>query len=218
MGRVALADIDRPGLLVELANRGIAAGSFGGTMPDVVLAGLSTSDRLAHWRRHWPGPLMIILPGHGEAAAVAALDAGADDALTADVGDALVAARLAALLRRTGGPALIEIGSLRIDTVDRRVTRAGKVIDLLPREYRLLLHFARHAGQCFDRRELLRQVWGLRNDPGTNVVEVHVSRLRARLDRGFAVPMLVTDKGCGYRLLPDNVDRENAIAANVNQG
>nr|WP_243852986.1 winged helix-turn-helix domain-containing protein [Sphingomonas naasensis] len=93
------------------------------------------------------------------------------------------------------------MGDLRIDPVERRVEREGRAIALLPREYALLLHLARSAGRSIAREELLAAVWGLRFDPGTNVVEVHVSRLRAKLDRGFAAPMLVTDKGRGYRLI-----------------
>ncbi|TGX38828.1 winged helix family transcriptional regulator [Sphingomonas naasensis] len=95
----------------------------------------------------------------------------------------------------------VTLGDLRIDPVERRVEREGRAIALLPREYALLLHLARSAGRSIAREELLAAVWGLRFDPGTNVVEVHVSRLRAKLDRGFAAPMLVTDKGRGYRLI-----------------
>ncbi|MEI9927757.1 MAG: winged helix-turn-helix domain-containing protein [Sphingomonas sp.] len=97
-------------------------------------------------------------------------------------------------------PLEIVIGPLSIDPVERRVTRSGRPIALLPREYALLLHLARQEGRCVDRAELLRAVWGLRFDPGTNVVEVHISRLRAKLDRGFGAPLLRTEKGLGYRL------------------
>ncbi|OSZ70419.1 hypothetical protein CAP40_03695 [Sphingomonas sp. IBVSS2] len=108
-----------------------------------------------------------------------------------------VAARLAARIRRRPG---IVLGELRIDPVERRVTRAGRPISLLPREYALLLYLVRQGDRPAGRSELLAAVWGLDFDPGTNVVEVHVSRLRAKLDRGFAIPMLRTDKGRGYRL------------------
>ena len=103
------------------------------------------------------------------------------------------------------------LGGLRIDPVERRVERDGRAVPLLPREYALLLHLARSAGRCVGRDELLAAVWGLRFDPGTNVVEVHVSRLRAKLDRGFGVPMLVTDKGRGYRLT-DRADLRPGMA------
>lgn len=80
------------------------------------------------------------------------------------------------------------------------MVRAGRPIALLPREYALLLYLARAGGRCVGRAELLAAIWRLRFDPGTNVIEVHVSRLRAKLDRGFACPMLHTEKGRGYQL------------------
>ncbi|WP_294058734.1 response regulator transcription factor [Sphingomonas sp.] len=146
----------------------------------------------------WIGPLMLALTH--EAWIVRALDAGADDAVLLPASAGEIAARLAARLR-TSAAAPIEIGELRIEPVERRVTRAGRALDLLPREYALLLCLARHPGEVVSRAELLAQVWRLGFDPGTNVVQVHVSRLRAKLDKGFARPMLVTDKGRGYRLI-----------------
>jgi two-component system OmpR family response regulator len=133
----------------------------------------------------------------------AAIDAGADDAVASSASDALIAARLAALVRRA--PGRLRLGALEIDRVERRVLRSGHTLDLLPREYRLLLHLAEHAGQVVLHDELRRAVWGLDFHPGTNVVAVHVSRLRAKLDRGFAAPLLHTEKGVGYRLaVPEN--------------
>lgn len=94
----------------------------------------------------------------------------------------------------------IDIGELIIDRIARHVTRAGRKLTLLPREYALLLHLAQHAGQAVLCAALLEAAWGLRFYPGTNVGAVHVPHLRAKLDRGFAAPMLRTDKGVGYRL------------------
>jgi len=119
---------------------------------------------------------------------------------TGDLHRRSIAARLAARLRPRPPPPIV-IGELRIDWVERRVARAGRPLALLPREYALLLHLARAGGRCVDRAELLEAVWRLHFDPGTNVIEVHVSRLRAKLDRGFARPLLVTEKGRGYRLM-----------------
>lgn len=157
--------------------------------PEVRIARLRASG--------WPGPVLLVLP-RGSCAA-AALDAGADDAVVQPVCAAEIAARLAARLRPRPPPP-IAIGELLIDPVERRVARGGRPIALLPREYALLLHLARAGGRCVGRAELLDAVWRLRFDPGTNVIEVHVSRLRAKLDRGFAEPMLRTEKGRGYRL------------------
>lgn len=144
----------------------------------------------------WRGALMLVLaPGCG-ASVAHALDAGADDAVLLPASASEIAARIAARLR----PPSLTLGTLRIDTVERRVIRSGDPIPLLPREYALLLHLARAAGRCVSRTELLAQVWGLRFDPGTNLIEVHVSRLRAKLDRGYPQPLLVTEKGRGYAL------------------
>ncbi len=108
---------------------------------------------------------------------------------------------LAAWIVRIARPAPIRRGSVEIDTIERVVKRAGRPIPLLAREYRLLLHLARARGEPVSRRALLAAVWGLRFDPGTNVVAVHVSRLRARIDRGFDHPAIETVKGVGYRLV-----------------
>jgi two-component system OmpR family response regulator len=94
---------------------------------------------------------------------------------------------------------ILRLGDLSIALVER----AGQVIPLLNREYALLLHLARRPNRTVGRRELLRVVWRLDFDPGTNSVEVHMSRLRAKMDRGFPVTLLHTVKGRGYALCPD---------------
>lgn len=210
MGHVYLRGIDRPGLGAALAARGLTV--HGGGSPDapshdmvLTVALMPGNAILADVRGDWAGRLAVLLPQADDAALVGALDAGADDAIPQTASDALIAARLAALLRRQGPSAAIICGPLQIDPVERRVTREGRVIDLLPREYRLLLYLVERAGHPASRAELLRAIWGLNFDPGTNVVEVHVSRLRARLDRGFATPLLQTVKGAGYALAMDSV-------------
>jgi len=152
----------------------------------------------------WHGPLMLVLPEGGCVAG--ALDAGADDAVTlaADAGE--IAARLAARLRRLSEP--LTLGSLRIDPMERRVTRGDRPIRLVAREYALLLHLARNSGRTVGRAELLAAVWGLKFDPGTNVIEVHISRLRAKLDRGFPTPLLHTQRGKGYCLVGEPLFNE----------
>ena len=143
----------------------------------------------------WRGPLVLVL---GEGGSVAhALDAGADDAVAMPASPGEIAARLAARLRSV---AAIRLGELEIDPVARSVSRADAPIRLLPREYALLLHLAQRPGEPVSRAELRKAVCGLGFDPGTNVLEVHVSRLRARIDRGFAYPMLRTHRGQGYSL------------------
>ncbi|MCP1468420.1 DNA-binding response OmpR family regulator [Sphingobium sp. OAS761] len=127
-----------------------------------------------------------------------ALEGGAHDVVGPWMHEAETVARIVRLAQASG-PRLC-IGDLQIHLVDRSVTRGGRTVALLAREYALLLHLARHAGQVVSRTDLLRAVWRLDFDPGTNSVEVHMSRLRGKIDRGFARPMLRTVKRCGYML------------------
>nr|WP_246586900.1 winged helix-turn-helix domain-containing protein [Stakelama flava] len=128
-----------------------------------------------------------------------ALDAGADDAVVASASACEIAARLARLARRNP-PGTVRVGDLTLDIIAKRAFRGGHPLALLPREYALLAYLAEHAGRTVSRAALLSAVWNMDFDPGTNVVQVHVSRLRSRLDRGFDRPMLHTDIGKGYRL------------------
>lgn len=189
-------ELDIPGLAEAAHARGLRLVTAAAPGADVTVIG-SRDPLAALCGGGWRGPLIVVLPQGGCVAE--ALDAGADDAVVQPVAANELAARIAARLRlRAALP--IAIGELLIDPVERRVARSGRPIALLPREYALLLHLARARGRCVDRAELLDAVWRLRFDPGTNVIEVHVSRLRAKLDRGFAAPMLHTEKGRGYYL------------------
>lgn len=131
-----------------------------------------------------------------DCAAVAALDAGADDAVGRDAEPALMAARLA---RVALGPRLV-IGELLLDPITRTASRGGRKLRLLPREYAVLAELARTPDVVVSRARLNAAIWARGFDPGTNVIEVHVSRLRAELDRG-TWPMLRTERGRGYRLV-----------------
>ena len=192
MGGSVRIECDVPGLAPALAARHIRV-TAGGIATFARAAGF-TPDALAEARSH--GPLILMVETLEQVSS--ALDAGADDAVLAGAPVDEIAARIAARLRFAAAP--IGVGELLIDRVARKVTRAGRAIGLFPREYALLLHLAQHAGEAVPRQALLEAVWGLRFDPGTNVVAVHMSRLRAKLDRGFAAPMLQTEKGVGYRL------------------
>jgi two-component system OmpR family response regulator len=113
-------------------------------------------------------------------------------------------ARANALLRRSearpSADPRLTVGDLEIDPLARTVRRAGRSIELKPREYRLLEYFARNPGRVVTRTMLLEQVWDYHFDPGTNVIDVHVSRLRRKLEDGFDRPILHTVRGAGYRL------------------
>ena len=134
---------------------------------------------------------------------VAGLRAGGDDYLVKPYAFAELIARVEALSRRreTGAVATtLRVGDLEMDLISRNVRRDGKVIDLQPREFQLLEFMMRHAGQSVTRTMLLEKVWNYHFDPQTNVIDVHISRLRSKLDRGFDRPMLTTVRGAGYRL------------------
>jgi two-component system OmpR family response regulator len=132
------------------------------------------------------------------------LESGSDDYLVKPFSFGELLARVNALLRRGEGKTAqdlrILVGDLEIEPLSRVVKRAGKVIDLKPREYRLLEYLARNEGRVVTRTMLLEQVWDYHFDPGTNVIDVHVSRLRRKLEEGFERPILHTVRGAGYRL------------------
>ncbi|MCC7047912.1 MAG: response regulator transcription factor [Alphaproteobacteria bacterium] len=137
---------------------------------------------------------------------VRGLQAGGDDYLAKPYAFSELLARVQALLRRgsTGAAeTTIKVGDLELDLLARTAKRAGKPIDLLPREFRLLEFLMRHAGQVVTRTMLLERVWDYHFDPQTNVIDVHVSRLRQKIDKGFAPAMLHTVRGAGYRLSPE---------------
>lgn len=146
-------------------------------------------------------PLLVLSDRDSLDDRMVALDAGADDAVGWTDNLPEVLARIASLLRRCHIAAgRLGAGDLRIDLIDRRVERAGRLIRLPLREFDLLANLARVPDRPVSRDTLLRAVWRLDFDPGTNRVEVHMSRLRAKVDRGFDWPMLHTVKGQGYRL------------------
>jgi two-component system, OmpR family, response regulator len=134
---------------------------------------------------------------------VKGLRAGGDDYLVKPFAFSELLARLEALLRR-GGPSIattkLQVDELEMDLLARTVRRAGQSIELLPREFRLLEYLIRHAGQVVTRTMLLEHVWDYHFDPQTNVIDVHVSRLRQKIDKGFAHPLLRTVRGAGYML------------------
>ncbi|WP_374249196.1 response regulator transcription factor [Thermomonas sp.] len=136
---------------------------------------------------------------------VEGLRAGADDYLVKPFAYAELSARLDGIVRRGRGggerePTRLQVGELELDLLSREARREGRRIELQPREYRLLEYLMRHAGQVVTRTMLLEAVWDYHFDPQTNVIDVHISRLRQKIDHGFAKPMLHTVRGAGYRL------------------
>lgn len=134
---------------------------------------------------------------------VEGLDAGADDYLAKPFAQSELKARVSALARRaplSPERARLQVDDLELDTIRREAHRAGRPIELQPREFRLLEYLMTHAGKVVTRSMLLEQVWEFYFDPGTSLVETHISRLRAKIDRGFKSPLLITVRGAGYCL------------------
>ncbi len=137
---------------------------------------------------------------------VRGLQAGGDDYMTKPFAFSELLARVEALTRRgrVDGPATkLLVGDLEMDLLSRSVRRAGQKIDLQPREFRLLEYLMRHAGQVVTRTMLLEGVWDYHFDPQTNVIDVHVSRLRQKVDKPFDTAMIHTVRNAGYMLRPE---------------
>jgi two-component system OmpR family response regulator len=148
---------------------------------------------------------MLILSALGEVdARVEGLRAGGDDYLTKPFAFSELLARLDALLRRARqAPATqttLRVADLELDQLTRSVRRGGEVIALQPREYRLLEYLMSNAGRVVTRTMLLEQVWDYYFDPQTNVIDVHISRLRGKIDKNYDPPLLHTVRGAGYMI------------------
>ena len=131
------------------------------------------------------------------------LRAGGDDYLVKPFAFGELSARVAALARRPQAleqETVLRAGDLEMNLISRKVTRGGVEIDLLPREFSLLEHLLRRKGRVQTRTMLLEAIWDISFDPMTNVVETHVSRLRAKVDKPFETEMIKTIRGAGYRI------------------
>lgn len=163
-------------------------------LPDV--DGLSLCRRLRE--RGASLPILMLTSRAELSERVIALDAGVDDYVVKPFEIEELVARIRALLRRIAGLGRIRVGALEMDPSKRTVTLASAPLELTAREQALLAHLARRADQVVTRSELLAHVWSTQFDPGSNLVEVHVSRLREKLGR--AAWMIETVRGSGYRL------------------
>lgn len=137
---------------------------------------------------------------------VRGLRAGGDDYLTKPFAFSELLARVEALGRRVSpaeAETILRAGDLEMDRLAHKVTRGGVELGLQPREFKLLEYLLKHAGQVVTRTMLLEGVWGYHFDPQTNVVDVHVSRLRSKIDKDFDKPILQTVRGSGYMIDPD---------------
>ncbi len=198
------------GYAVDVASTGPEAlrkaleGDYDAAVMDVMLPGLDGLAVIEQLRaKQQRTPVLILSARHTVDDRVKGLQAGGDDYLTKPFAFAELLARLQALLRRSAGtsePTRLVVGDLSLDLLSRKVERAGKAVELRPREFALLEYLMRHPGRVLSKTMILSHVWGYSFDPGTNVVDVLVSRLRDQVDEGFPTRMIHTVRGAGYVL------------------
>ncbi len=180
--------------------------SYDAIVLDLMLPGLNGFALLRELRgRDVHTPVICLTARHSVDDRVRGLDLGADDYLAKPFNFSELLARLRALLRRgqtvVANP--IIVADLCVDVVARTARRGGQRLDLSPTEFALLEYLARHKGENLSRTMILEHVWDLRQDPLTSVLEVHVNRLRKKVDQGFATPLIHTVRGIGYVLRAD---------------
>jgi two-component system, OmpR family, response regulator len=198
---VAAAEDGRTGLITA------ASGDFDLLIIDRMLPGLDGVALVRTLRAAGiQTPVLFLTALGGIDDRVEGLRAGGDDYLVKPFALAELSARVAALSRRrptTPKVTVLRIADLELDRLTQKVSRAGKKIDLKPREFQLLEYLMLHENQVVTRTMLLEAVWDFRFDPRTSVVESHISRLRSKLDRGFERELIQTYRGFGYRITSD---------------
>ena len=171
---------------------------------DRLLPGVDGVEIVRHWREEGNHVPVILLTALGSIAdRVTGLDAGADDYLVKPFALPELSARVSALLRRppiAEVPTRLQVGDVVLDAMRREVRRGARPIRLQPREFRILEELMRHAGRVVTRTMLREAVWGFHFDPQTNIVERHLSRMRSKLNEGFAHDPIETLRGEGYRM------------------
>ena len=177
---------------------------FDAMVVDRMLPGLDGLSIVETVRKSGQQTPILILSALGEVDdRVEGLRRGGDDYLVKPFAFSELEARLQALVRRRDGETAetrLQVADLQMDLLAHHVTRAGHEIELQPREFRLLEYLMRHSGQVVTRTMLLEKVWDYHFDPQTNVIDVHVSRLRRKIDKDFDQPLIHTVRGVGYAL------------------
>ena len=195
------------GFAVDVCHNGEEAWAAALTTPfdaivlDIMLPGRDGLSLLRQLRQHRIATPVLLLSARGEVnERVDGLNAGADDYLPKPFVLAELVARVRALGRRGGEskPAVLQVADLRLDTLTRRAERRGVFIELTAREYRLLEFLMRSAGHICGRMAILEKVWDYSFDPGSNLVDVNVMRLREKIDADFDPKLLHTVRGLGY--------------------
>jgi two-component system, OmpR family, response regulator len=184
-------------------------GCYDAAIIDIMLPGMDGLALIEQLRqRRIRLPVIILSAKRTLDERVRGLQAGGDDYLTKPFAFSELLARVHALIRRanqTPEPTGIGVGDLRLDLLARTATRAGKKIDLQPREFGVLEYLARNAGRVVSKTMIMERVWDYNFDPRTNVVESRICRLREKIDKGFDTPLIHTVRGMGYVL------RETAV-------
>ena len=182
--------------------------SYDAIILDRMLPGMDGMAVLAALRAAQIETPIIILSAMGTAEdRVSGLTAGSDDYLVKPFAFAELLARLQRMMKRGASAPIVETkltcDDLELDLLSRRVKRGDMTVALQPREFRLLEYLMRHQDHVVSRTMLLEGVWDYHFDPGTNIIDVHISRLRRKIDAGFATPLLHTVRGAGYRIGPE---------------
>jgi DNA-binding response OmpR family regulator len=200
--------LQQEGHAVDVLHDGTEAGQqacavdYDAVVLDLMLPGRSGFQVLRDIRsRKAELPVMILTAKDSIDERVTGLDGGADDYMGKPFALAELSARLRALLRR-GRPheSRLHVADLEMDTIRRTVRRAGRPIELKPKEYALLEFLMRHSDRAVTRSLIIEHVWDIHFDSISNVVEVHINSLRSKIDRGFDVPLIHTVRGVGYML------------------
>ena len=177
-------------------------GTYDAVVLDIMLPGRDGLTVLRDLRRRQCAVPVLLLSARRQVdERIEGLDAGADDYLPKPFVLGELVARVRALGRRTVGPGrstLLHLADLTLDTISRRVTRGERVMEMAAREYQLLEFLLRSQGRVCSRMQILEKVWDYDFDPGSNIVDVYVRRLREKIDEGFPVSLLHTVRGVGY--------------------
>jgi DNA-binding response OmpR family regulator len=179
----------------------ISTKAYDAVIMDIMLPGQDGLSVVTQLRSMADSTPILVLSARGDVdQRITGLNAGADDYLAKPFSVGEVVARLRAISRRGGesGAILLRLADLTLDVPHRIATRAGRTIDLSPREFRLLHVLLQNTGTVCNRTMLLRLVWDYSFDPGTNLVDVYVRKLRDKLDQGHSLPLLHTVRGAGY--------------------
>ncbi len=184
----------------KLGEKKARSGAFDLILLDVLLPKKNGFDVLRTLREEKVKTPIIMLTARGTTEdIVSGLDLGADDYLTKPFVFNELLARVRSHLRRgSQNKTVLKLADLQLDTVSHKATRGGANIDLTTREYSLLEFFLRNPSSLLTRSQLAKEIWGFDFDPGTNIVDVYVNHLRKKIDTGFPVKLIHTERGKGY--------------------